>query len=378
MKFKLSLSTDKFVDVILKSLNADEVKAFKVTFAAQLADKLLLQEPITEKDYASALCTAVSFHGLKTRPDLLGPLLDVLFQNVKPINTGKINLNTSKVMPVSNKLNNDKQKAKKTAAEASSNKKTSTALPVPYDECSVRAKTRVLSKQTHDKMKQILLGKANNSVIFSKCKTKHCTQCKELLFRIPLTKCTHDKPCNDVGLFPHVSRSTLNKLHNNMQLALSCSVKHWLNPMMQPAIKMEVEDTENRDNNPVTQKEITVPDGCGSDSIENRANILLDALNICECGSALRETRKGHNRYCVNFQCSKSVSNKKKTAKHASKKRRMTQTGSRSDVGASPACADASQVDQQHPDILRLRTMVQNAVAYSHMFASDDEDVDEC
>lgn len=101
-----------------------------------------------------------------------------------------------------------------------------------------RAMLRTLAQKTADAFTSIEVNK-----YYQYCPTVGCNKCSVLYNNVHLTKCNHQsgKKCNNLGLYPHLSRSVWKQLHacSNYLPALVCFSKHFLNPR---ANKIQGED----------------------------------------------------------------------------------------------------------------------------------------
>lgn len=117
------------------------------------------------------------------------------------------------------------------STSTSSNSKTNVDKQQNLSVVSRKHKLRYFGVQTTNIVKEVLTEMLSNPVLYKTCKVPNCTRCREVFQKTPITKCTHTRPCNRIGLFPHISRSCCRKLHSTADFELEFTSKHWFNPL---------------------------------------------------------------------------------------------------------------------------------------------------
>lgn len=87
-------------------------------------------------------------------------------------------------------------------------------------------------KAVHKSMK----NKLESETALYSCRELGCKTCQRLFKEVPLTRCTHPKPCNDIGYYPHLSRKLVRKVHFAKDYTLLHSLDGIKNPFKEDQV----------------------------------------------------------------------------------------------------------------------------------------------
>lgn len=279
MKINITLSK---LQTLLRNELGEQYQAFEQSMALKLYTKrsVFSESIISSQERNDALLSALtdySQHLSATMKMLIGWIdnTDFYKYSQRPNSTNKI------PPPRGEKI------------EKPSLKPAGTKIPneVPPESLS-RKKTKQITKW----MKTRSLDKTG----FYCCKVENCKICQQLFVNVPLTRCNHDKPHNDVGVYPHLNRKLVRKCHAVNNIAVTLALKGLPNPLLPKTTPDQMEVVPVEETHATKRKRVGQnPSTC---TVKHPSVALLD-LNHAQKQALLKDyLSKGCSTQCFYYK----------------------------------------------------------------------------